>query len=161
MNYRNVYNKLPVAWEGIPFIVLCVAITVILLIIGRGFFAIPMLVLTLFMIYFFRDPESYDEKVMKKHWKSTAPERIGELTKRFEALESCTERDVEGVTRTLAGELGISAARLIHPTRLALCGVGFGPGLFELMEVLGRETCIRRLRALLQIKGQDAPVPTN
>jgi len=57
LNYRNVYNKLPVAWEGIPFIVICGAITVSLLIIGRGFFAISMLVFTLFMIYFFRDPD--------------------------------------------------------------------------------------------------------
>jgi glutamyl-tRNA synthetase len=57
---------------------------------------------------------------------------------------------VEEVTRTLAGELGVSTGKLIHPTRLAVSGVGFGPGLFELMEVLGQETCSRRLRKALE-----------
>jgi glutamyl-tRNA synthetase len=72
---------------------------------------------------------------------------------RLGALGSFEESDVEGVTRTLAGELGMSASKLIHPTRLALCGVGFGPGLFELMAVLGQQTCLRRLNKALEILG--------
>jgi phosphatidylserine decarboxylase len=47
---------LPVAWEGIPFIAISMAVTAILLILDWEFVAIPMMVLTLFMIYFFRDP---------------------------------------------------------------------------------------------------------
>jgi glutamyl/glutaminyl-tRNA synthetase len=35
---------------------------------------------------------------------------------------------------------------LIHPTRLAVSGVSFGPGLFEMLEVLGRETVLRRMQ---------------
>ena len=100
--------------------------------------------------YFFRDPSQYEEKAQKKHWKIDTPARIEALTTRLESLESFTESKVEEVTRTLAGELGVSTGKLIHPTRLAVSGVGSGPGLFALMEVLGQETCSRRLRRALE-----------
>lgn len=101
--------------------------------------------------YFFKEPESYDEVVHKKHWKTDTTERITMLLERLRALDSFSESDIEGAVRSLAGELGLSASKLIHPTRLSLCGVGFGPGLFELMEVLGQETCIRRLERGLEV----------
>ncbi|MBT9588130.1 glutamate--tRNA ligase, partial [bacterium] len=53
---------------------------------------------------------------------------------------------LEAILRQLCEERGVGAAALIHPVRLALSGVGGGPGLFELMEVLGREVCGRRLQ---------------
>ena len=56
MNHRKIYNKLPVAWEGIPFIASCMVMTAFLFIVGWELFAILMMMLTLFMIYFFRDP---------------------------------------------------------------------------------------------------------
>jgi glutamyl/glutaminyl-tRNA synthetase len=45
--------------------------------------------------------------------------------------------------------LGLSTGKLIHPTRLAVSGVSFGPGLFEMLELLGRERVLRRLQAAL------------
>ena len=101
--------------------------------------------------YFFVDPENYDPKAAKKHWKADTPMRVQMMIDRLRDLDAFGESDVEGATRSLAGELGMSASKLIHPTRLALCGVGFGPGLFELMAVLGRETCVRRLKKALKI----------
>ena len=101
--------------------------------------------------YFFVDPENYDPKAAKKHWKADTPMRVQMMIDRLRDLDAFGESDVEGATRSLAGELGMSASKLIHPTRLALCGVGFGPGLFELMAVLGREACVRRLKKALKI----------
>ena len=43
--------------------------------------------------------------------------------------------------------MGLSTGKLIHPTRLAVSGVSFGPGLYEMLELLGRDTVLRRLRA--------------
>ncbi|MEE2754303.1 MAG: glutamate--tRNA ligase [Candidatus Latescibacterota bacterium] len=101
--------------------------------------------------YFFKEPESYDETVLQKQWKIDTTERLTTLLERLSALDSFAESDIEAAVRTLAGELGLSASRLIHPTRLCLCGVGFGPGLFELMEVLGQKTCIRRIKKGLEV----------
>jgi len=57
LDQKRIHNKLPFAWEGIPFILTGISLTSILFIINWKFFAIPMAVLTLFNIYFFRDPE--------------------------------------------------------------------------------------------------------
>ena len=45
--------------------------------------------------------------------------------------------------------MAVSAAKLIHPVRLALSGQSHGPGLFELIELLGKMTTLRRLRKAL------------
>ena len=40
--------------------------------------------------------------------------------------------------------------QFIHPTRLALTGKSVGPGLFELAELLGRETCLARIARAIE-----------
>lgn len=102
-------------------------------------------------IYFFADPEGYDEKTLKKHWKTDTADRLSQYVERLRGLDAFEEKSVEGATRTLAGELELSASKLIHPARLSLCGVGYGPGLFELMEVLGKDTCVRRIERALDV----------
>lgn len=57
MRYKKINNKLPVAWEGIPFILIGIVLISIFFILNWQFLAIPLAVLTLFTIYFFRDPE--------------------------------------------------------------------------------------------------------
>ena len=47
--------------------------------------------------------------------------------------------EVERVIRGIASKLGIKAGRVIHMTRLAVSGRTVGPGLFEMLEVLGKE----------------------
>ena len=108
--------------------------------------------------YFFEEPDGYDEKALKKHWKTDTPDRLSRFVERLRALDSFDERSIEGAARTLAGELELSASRLIHPTRLALCGVSFGPGLFELMEVMGKDTCLRRLDRALDVLAPEQHV---
>ncbi len=108
--------------------------------------------------YFFHDPEVYEEKARKKHWKIDTPSRLAALIERLEALTDFDERAIEGATRILSGQLGISTGKLIHPTRLVLSGTGMGPGLFEMMAVLGRATCIRRMKTGLKRLGQKETV---
>ena len=108
--------------------------------------------------YFFNDPEIYEEKARKKHWKVDSPSRLELLIDRLEALPDFSEREIEGATRTLSGQLGISTGKLIHPTRLALSGTNTGPGLFEMMDVLGQETCIRRMKTGLERLGRKETV---
>jgi glutamyl/glutaminyl-tRNA synthetase len=68
------------------------------------------------------------------------------LAGRLETLDDFQQDKIEAVCRSLAQERGLKAADLIHPSRLAVTGKTRGAGLFELMELLGREKVIRRLR---------------
>lgn len=96
--------------------------------------------------YFFEDPVTYEEKAQKKHWKEAdVAVRLRALRNRLAALECFDKEHIERATREVADELGIRAAKLIHPARLAISGRSYGPGLFELMRVLGQEVVVRRL----------------
>ena len=95
--------------------------------------------------YFFRDPESYDEQSKKKSWKPVTPRLLTVVADALSALPRFDHAGVESAIRSTAEKEGLGSSKLIHPLRLALTGVSMGPGLFELMEVLGKETCLRRI----------------
>ncbi len=97
--------------------------------------------------YFFCDPEEFDEKARSKYWKDAdVGERLKDLYLSLKNVSPFCEDEIEKNIRGLAENLGISAAKLIHPARVALTGYAVSPGLFELMEVLGKEVVLRRLK---------------
>ena len=96
--------------------------------------------------YFFRDPEVYDADALKKNWDPEASKRLELLAERLLAIPEFTRAGIEGAIRTLAESMQLKPAKFIHPARLALSGKAGGPGLFEMMELLGRETVVARLR---------------
>ena len=97
-------------------------------------------------VFFFVDPETYEEKGVKKRWKDDSAGLLRTYADRLEGLEVFEVAQVEAVLRALAEERAIGAGRIIHPTRLAVSGRSSGPGLFDMMAVLGQQTCVRRLR---------------
>jgi len=96
--------------------------------------------------YFFEDPQEYDSKGLKKRWKKDSSELLLEYADRLEKLQVMDHAAAEETLRDLAELTGIGAGRIIHPARLAVSGVSAGPGLFDLMELLGNDVCVRRLR---------------
>ncbi|MEX2116796.1 MAG: glutamate--tRNA ligase [Bacteroidota bacterium] len=101
--------------------------------------------------YFFSDPTEYDEKGKQKHWNEGSKKALVALADRLALVASFTTQSIEEVLRILAEELNVSAGKLIHPTRLALSGRVVGPGLFEMMELLGKDTVVRRLRRAMEL----------
>ncbi len=95
--------------------------------------------------YFFQDPESFDEAGFKKNWEPESCERLKLFAGRIEALHEYSHASIESELRQLSEELNIKPSKLIHPVRLALSGKTIGPGLFEMMEILGKATVVRRL----------------
>ncbi|MFH1487867.1 MAG: phosphatidylserine decarboxylase, partial [Pseudomonadota bacterium] len=54
---KRIHNRLPFAWEGIPFMAVGLCFTILCLALGLRLAALFLGLLTLFIIYFFRDPE--------------------------------------------------------------------------------------------------------
>ena len=97
--------------------------------------------------YFFHDPTEYDAKTMRKRWKnSDVNELVNEYKQCLENIKEWTVENVEVELRNLSHRKNINPAKLIHPVRLALSGTGAGPSLFHMMEVLGKDICVRRLQ---------------
>ncbi|MCR2044339.1 glutamate--tRNA ligase [Anaerosalibacter massiliensis] len=96
--------------------------------------------------YFFKDIDEYEEKGVKKRFTKDGVVKILERGK--EALKNAPNFNVdtvEKVYRDLIDELGIKGGDIIHPTRLAISGRTVGPSLFDIISVLGKETCIKRM----------------
>lgn len=98
-----------------------------------------------FSFYFFKDPETFDAEGIRKRWKPEARERMQQILDRLSATESFTHDSIEEIFRQAAEQMNVKASEFIHPVRLAISGMTLGPGLFELLEVLGKEAVCRRL----------------
>ncbi|MGB9824685.1 MAG: glutamate--tRNA ligase [Candidatus Hydrothermia bacterium] len=97
--------------------------------------------------YFFTDDIEYDQEGLKKHLSDKSRiELLKEFINELQEAEFNKKEEIERILRSFAEKKGIHPKELIHPIRILLTGKTVGPGLFELMEVLGKEACLRKLR---------------
>jgi glutamyl-tRNA synthetase len=97
--------------------------------------------------YFYVAPASFDAAGAARHFSAASGGLLRAVNARLSELPRFDEASVERAYRDVADDLGVRAAALIHPTRLALTGRTVGPGLFAVMAVIGRAECQRRLAA--------------
>ncbi len=95
---------------------------------------------------FFREDFAVEEEARTVLAKPGSRESVGLFADRLEALADFRHDTVESACRELAAERGVKPAAFIHPARAAVSGKTKGAGLFEMMEVLGKETVIARMR---------------
>src|SRR5205085_440990 len=91
------------------------------------------------------DPEAV-EKVLKK---PGASEVVKDLTERFAKLEPFTAQATEQACRAYAAEKNLKTSPVFHPVRVSVSGRTQGPSLFHMLEVLGREKVLARMREAL------------
>ena len=95
--------------------------------------------------YFYGGTLDYDEAEFEKQFdKEFVRENFPELVERLEALPEWTEDAIEEAVRSLAAEKEKGARHLIHPLRFAVTGRTVSAGLFETMQLLGRDRSLLR-----------------
>ena len=93
----------------------------------------------------------YEEKAAKKHFNSAeAAGRLGAYVDRLSALDRYEKTEIEQALRSQADEMQIKPAVLIHPVRLATSGTSTGPPLFDMLELLGREEVVKRIKKAIE-----------
>ena len=100
--------------------------------------------------FFFESPRSYDEKVVRKVWKEDSDVLLCKLYESLELVEPFTAGQIEPVVKVLAESLGTGFGKLMNPLRLSLVGSNIGPGLMDMMELLGKEEVLQRINRALQ-----------
>jgi len=97
--------------------------------------------------FYYLDAVEYDSKAVAKHWKDpqAAVEKLSRLRSILEVSGDWDEEGLEAQVRALAEDIGIGAGKLIHPLRLALTGTSVSPGIFEVMNLMGRELVCARI----------------
>ena len=90
-----------------------------------------------------------DELIPKKMDAESTRNALEIALNRLEGLESFDNESLENLLRPLAAELGLKAGQLFSAMRTAVTGQTATPPLFETMVVLGKETCLVRIRQAL------------
>jgi glutamyl-tRNA synthetase len=101
--------------------------------------------------FFFVDMLAYDATkfVDKKTNKETALTALKSAEEKLASLESFDRDQLENTLRRLADNLGIKAGQLFNVLRVATTARDATPPLFETMEVLGKERCLKRIKAAI------------
>lgn len=97
---------------------------------------------------YFSDDFPYEETALQKNLKKDPhlKEYLLQLAERFERLQTFTIEAAEHEVRELSERLGIKAGLLINAVRTAVTGQAAGPGLFELLVVIGKERVVHRIK---------------
>ena len=85
------------------------------------------------------------EAVEKSLKKPGAAARLTALSEAFTTVTDWTHASLETTLKAAATALGIKTGELVHPARVALSGRSVGPGLYEMIEVLGKDRTLTRL----------------
>ncbi len=100
--------------------------------------------------FFFERPERYDEKLARKKWKEETPLLLEKLTELLKDIEPFHAGNISETVKGYLEKEGIGPGSMMIPARLALVGEGKGPDLFVIMEILGREETIERIRLAVE-----------
>ena len=95
----------------------------------------------------FTDNIPFDSEAVQARLKQPGVnERLSAFADRLDSVSKWNSASIEQACRSLAEELKIKAADLIHPARVAVTGRSVGPSLFHVLGVAGKERTVSRLR---------------
>jgi len=101
--------------------------------------------------FFFEEPTSYDEKVVRKKWKNDVPGLISELGDALAQVEDFNASSIQSAFEAFAASKEKSPGSIMQPMRLAVSGQAGGPPIFEMLELLGKDTVVRRLKTASEV----------
>jgi glutamyl-tRNA synthetase len=96
-------------------------------------------------VFFFRAPESYDEKAVRKHVNGEITLLLAVALAELKALGDWTAPAIHGLVSDLAARKDLPLGKLAQPLRLAVCGRTVSPPIDATLAILGREQTLARL----------------
>jgi glutamyl-tRNA synthetase len=98
--------------------------------------------------YFFEYPKTVDVAAIQPKWNEAKTDFFRTLMQRYETMAEWTAIELETSFKSLAEEKAIKPGELMLPLRIMLVGGKFGPGVFDIADILGKEEAIRRIEVL-------------
>ncbi len=100
--------------------------------------------------FFFTEDVDFDPAAVKKRLrKPGVPEMLRELDDLLAQTEPYDLATLEAAVHRYAEESGRKMGDVVNPLRVATTGQGVGPGLYDCLYLIGRETCRKRIGAAL------------
>ncbi|MEO7960447.1 MAG: glutamate--tRNA ligase [Ginsengibacter sp.] len=101
--------------------------------------------------FFFATPEMDDLESIKPKWNDTKNVFFSELIRNYQLANNWTAQDAETAFKEIASVHRIKPGELMLPLRIMLVGGKYGPGVFEISSILGKEETIKRIKHTLSL----------
>jgi len=99
--------------------------------------------------YFFKTPQSFDEKAVKKSWKPETNALMQQLIEVLRTIDSFSSQNIETIVKEWISSKEVGFGKVMQPFRLALVGAMKGPHLFDIAATIGKEETIKRIEKAL------------
>ncbi|HOF93694.1 MAG TPA: glutamate--tRNA ligase [Bacteroidales bacterium] len=104
--------------------------------------------------YFFVAPDQYDAKTVAKRWKPESAAQLTELGDLLERISDYSDAEaIESEVKAWIEQKSYKMGLIMNAFRLALVGEGKGPGMFDIVCLLGKEETLQRLRKAIKTLG--------
>lgn len=96
--------------------------------------------------FYLSDDVTIDPKAAAKFLKPEVRPTLEDLASRLEAIEEWRAATIQKIFEALMKERSVNLGKIAQPVRVAVTGGRVSPGIFEVLEVVGRERTVKRLR---------------
>ena len=100
---------------------------------------------------FFQDSLEYDKDLISKTFKEESASITKDFKNAIESTQKWDRSEIENIFDNLMTQHDVQIGKVMKPIRVALTGIPYGPGIFDLILLLGKEMCLKRLRKLLSL----------
>lgn len=101
--------------------------------------------------YFFRAPQSYDPAALKKRWKPGTSAHLLEMDRIIDADFAKGKGLLHDAVIGYATEQGLNLGSIMNSLRIALVGAAKGPEIFDIIELLGKNETLARIRRAVEV----------
>jgi glutamyl-tRNA synthetase len=101
--------------------------------------------------YFFNAPESWDTEAVKSKWTEAKTTFFNEFCEKLDSVSTWDSSIIETTFKDLAAAHTIKPGELQLPMRIMLVGGKFGPAVFEIASLIGKEETVSRIKKALTI----------
>ncbi len=99
--------------------------------------------------FFFKAPESYDEKTVKKRWKEDTSVQMAELCQVLDDISDFSAHNQEEIVKKWIEDKGYHLGNIMNAFRLAVVGESKGPHMFDITATIGKQETLKRLHAAI------------
>ncbi len=101
------------------------------------------------MRYYLLDSVEIDPKAKEKYINPKSAGLIEELIEKLSCLEEFTQDRIEKIFIDIVNEKKIKLGDIAQPVRVAITGNTVSPGIYEVLEIVGKEKTLKRLRRII------------
>ena len=100
--------------------------------------------------YFFSRPTEFDDKTYRKKWKEETPALMAEWKAEMASIDTFNAENCETLFKSFLEKKGVGLGAALPNFRLMVTGLGMGPSMFEIAELLGKDEVLGRMEDALE-----------